>query len=122
VINDKLTTLGQHLAGSLGDDLVVIGTAFGGGTLALHRPLLDGPPGHTELFTQDVGPFEPDTIDAELSAVGLPLHLTDLRQARSVAATKIMLDSQSYPVDPVAAFDAVVYIDAVTPWHAFPTA
>ena len=122
VINNKLTTLGQHLAAALGDDFVVIGTTFGGGTLALHRPLLDGPPGHTELFTHQVGPFEPDTIDAELSAVGLPLHLTDLRQARSVAATKIMLDSQSYPVDPATAFDALVHIDAVTPWHAFPTA
>ena len=122
ILNDKLTTLGQYLSATLGPDLVVIGSAFGGGTLAQHRPLLDGPPGHTELFTTDVGPFESDTIDAELSAAGLPLHLTDLRTAGSVAATRITLDSQSYPIDPVAAFDAMVYIDAVTPWHAFTTA
>ena len=33
VINDKLTTVGQQLAHTLGPDLVVIGSAFGGGTL-----------------------------------------------------------------------------------------
>ncbi|GAA3434861.1 erythromycin esterase family protein [Kutzneria kofuensis] len=121
IINDPLTTLGQHLSASLGPSLVVIGTAFGGGVLQLHRPLLDGPPGHTELFTQSVGPFSPSTLDGALSSFGLPLHLTDLRST-PVPATHVMNGPQPQPLDPSAAFDAVVYIDSVTPWHAFPTA
>jgi len=122
VINEKLTTLGGHLAATLGPDLVVIGSAFGGGTLETHRLLPDGPPGHAEAYTMDVGPLEPDTIDAVLSAAGLPLHLTDLRKAPAPTATKIMNGAQSQPIDPATSFDALVYIDSVTPWHAFATA
>jgi erythromycin esterase len=121
VINDKLTTVGGHLAASLGPDLVVIGSAFGGGTLLTHRMLPDGPPGHGETYTMDVSSL-PDTIDTELAAAGLRLHLTDLHKAPTPAATKIMNGAQAQPIDPVASFDALVYIDSVTPWHALATA
>lgn len=122
IYNDPLTTVGEHLAASLGGNFVAIGTTFGGGTLPNHRLIPDGPPGHTELYTMEVGPFESDTIDAELAAVGLPLHLTDLRKAPPPAATKIMNGAQAQPIDPAAAFDALVHIESVTPWHAFATA
>ncbi|WP_043714303.1 erythromycin esterase family protein, partial [Kutzneria sp. 744] len=117
VINDKLTTLGQNLAAALGPELVVIGSAFGGGTLQLHRPLLDGPPGHVEQFTEKVGPFEPHTLDGVLSTFGLPLHLTDLRST-PISFTHVINGGAAQPIE--ASYDAVVYIDEVTPWHAFP--
>jgi erythromycin esterase len=119
VINEKTTTLSQHLAASLGPDLVVIGSAFGGGTLQLHRARSDGPAGHTEQFTQKVGPFEPHILDGALSAAGLPLHLTDLRDT-PVSFTHVMNGGAAQPIDADGAYDAVVYIDSVTPWHAFP--
>jgi erythromycin esterase len=130
IVNDKLTMVGQHLAASLGEQMVVIATCFGGGTLSLHRPVPGGAPGHTELFTQDVGPFPADTLDALLSGAGFPLHLLDLRRVpdtgpvadRFTTATSIMNGGQPQPIDPRAAFDAVVFINSVTPWHAFPTA
>jgi erythromycin esterase len=118
IINDKLTTVGEQLAATLGADLVVIGSAFGGGTLELYRPLPGGPPGHVETFTEEVGPFAPDTIDGVLSRAGFPLHLTDLRGASLPGVTKIMSASAEQPIDPVAAFDAMVFIESVTPWHA----
>ncbi|HEY0497084.1 MAG TPA: erythromycin esterase family protein [Kutzneria sp.] len=118
IINDRLTTVGHQLAHVLGPDLVVIGSAFGGGTLELHRPLMDGPPGHVELFNEAVGPFEPTTIDAALA--GSPLSLTDLRR-EPVAATHIVNGGVAQPIEPNA-FDAMVYIDSVTPWHRFPGA
>jgi erythromycin esterase len=118
IINDKLTTVGEQLAATLGANLVVIGSAFGGGTLELYRPLPDGPPGHVETFTEDVGPFAADTIDGALSRAGFPVHLTDLRGASLPGITKIMSASAEQPIDPVAAFDAMVFIESVTPWHA----
>lgn len=33
--------------------------------------------------------------------------------------TSIMTGMQPTPVNPMAAFDAVVYVDEVTPWHTF---
>jgi erythromycin esterase len=121
IINDKLTTVGQQLAHFLGpDDLVVIGSAFGGGTLELHRPLLEGPPGHVELFNEAVGPFEPTTMDSVLAAAGIPLSLTDLRR-EPVAATHIVNGAGIQPIEPNA-FDAMVYIDTVTPWRRLPGA
>lgn len=120
VINDKLTTVGQHLARSLGPELVVIGSAFGGGTLELHRQKVDAPPGHVELFTQAVGPFEPTTIDGTLAAAGIPLYLTDLR-AEPISATHLMNGAAAQPIEP-GAFDAMVFMDSVTPWHRLPGA
>lgn len=130
IVNDKLTMVGEHLAASLGEHMVVIATCFGGGNLMLHRPIPDGPPGHTELFVQQTGPFAPDTLDGLLSTAGLPLHLLDLRDIpaagpvadRFAQTTSMMNGGQPQPIDPRAAFDAVVFIDSVTPWHAFPTA
>ncbi|MBP2327743.1 erythromycin esterase [Kibdelosporangium banguiense] len=128
IVNDKLTMVGQHLAASLGDQMVVIATCFGGGTLWLHRPIPGGAPGHTEVFVEDVAALPDDTLDALMSGAGVPLHLLDLRQVPSTVAdrftktTSIMNGGQPQPIDPRAAFDAVVFIDSITPWHAFPTA
>lgn len=125
VINDPLTMLGQHLARRLDRSMVVIATAFGGGRLALHRPEPGGAPGHTELFTHDLELLDPDSLDELLGSCGMPRFLLDLRRVpatgpvadRFAAVRTIMTGGQATPVDPLVAFDAVVYVDRVTPWH-----
>jgi erythromycin esterase len=120
-----LTMLGEHLAASLGERMVVIASTFGGGTLYLHRPIPGGPPGHTETFTQDMDAPDPDSLDALLATAGIPQYLLDLRTVPDTgpvadafaAPTTIMTGLQPTPVNPMAAFDAVVYVDKVTPWH-----
>jgi erythromycin esterase len=125
IVNDQLTMLGEHLARVLGDRYVVIANAFGGGELFLHKPIPDGPPGHTETFTQALELLDPSSLDELLATAGLPRYLLDLRRVpptgpvaeRFAAATSIMTGGQATPVNPLAAFDAVVYVDRVTPWH-----
>jgi len=125
IINHELTTLGEHLAARLGEELVVIATGFGGGELFLHQPGPDSPPGHTNLFRAEMPPLDPDSLDELLATCGMPRYLLDLRQVpqagpvadRFRAVTCAMTGPQATPVNPLAAFDAVVYVDAVTPWH-----
>lgn len=122
-----MTALGEHLAASLGERMVVIASAFGGGTLYLHRPIPDGPPGHTEVFTHEMAAPDPDSLDALLATAGVSPYLLDLRAVPATgpvadafaASTTIMTGLQATPVNPMAAFDAVVYVDRVTPWHTF---
>ena len=130
IVNNELTMLGEHLASTLGESMVVIAGAIGGGELQLHRPLPDGPPGHTETFTQPLHQLDPTSLDQLLSACGMPWYLLDLRRVpssgpvaeRFAAATTVMTGGQATPVNPLAAFDAVVYVDEVTPWHHDPGA
>jgi erythromycin esterase len=128
IINDELTTAGEHLARSLGRQMVVIGSSFGGGTLWQHRPIPGGPPGHTETFAQDIGRFtEPDNLDAFLARTRVRQGILDLRKVpaqgpvseRFAELTSIMNGPIPQPVNPMAAFDAVVFVDTVTPWHTF---
>ncbi|GAA1658087.1 erythromycin esterase family protein [Fodinicola feengrottensis] len=125
IINDPLTTVGEHLAASLGDELVVIGTTFGGGELFVHRPIPGGLPGHTRTSVEELPELAPDSIDELLASSGMPRFLLDLRSvpttgvvAERFAATRsTMTGSQPSPLDPLAAYDAVVHVGAVTPWH-----
>lgn len=127
MLTNGMTTLGEHLAATLGERMVVIGSAVGGGTFFLHRPIPGGPPGHTEVFTEDLTTLDPHSLDALLATAGIPHYLLDLRAVpatgpvadRFAAATSTMTGMQPTPVNPVAAFDAVVYVDKVTPWHTF---
>ncbi|MBO3748425.1 erythromycin esterase family protein [Streptosporangiaceae bacterium NEAU-GS5] len=125
IINDPLTMAGEHLAAELGDQMVVIAGSFGGGELFLHRPRLEGPPGHTDTYVEELRELAPASLDRLLAAAGLPDCLLDLRTVpssgqvadRFAALTSIMTGGQETPVDPMAAFDAVVHVAAVTPWH-----
>jgi erythromycin esterase len=126
IVNDPLTMAGQHLAAALGEDMVVIGTAFGGGRLWLHRTAHGLPPGHTEVFTQATGPFtDRGVLDGLLASAGIPLGLLDLRAVPATgpvadafaAVGSIMEGSVARPLDPIAAFDAVVFVGEVSPWH-----
>jgi erythromycin esterase len=128
IIVDEQIMVGQHLAHSLGEALVVIATTYNGGRMFLHRPIPDGPPGHTEVFFADIGPFEePDSLDALLASTSEPLALLDLRKVpdagpvaeRFAKIDSIMTGPHRQPVNPLVAFDAVVHIEKVTPWHTF---
>jgi erythromycin esterase len=126
IINEEQVMLGQHLARSLGNRMVVIATTYNGGRVFSHRPLPDGPPGHTEVFYEDVAPFtEPGSLDALLASAGEPLALLDLRdvpEAGAVARRFAEVDgTRQGPykqlANPLVAFDAVVHIDKITPWR-----
>jgi erythromycin esterase len=125
IVNDQLTMVGGHLAPALGDDMVVIATAFGGGNMFLHKPIPDGPPGHTHTFIQEQPLPDADSLDELLASAGMPRYLLDLRTrpdsgpvADAFEAVRcIMTGGQATPVNPLVAFDAVVYVDRVSPWH-----
>ncbi|PRY41407.1 erythromycin esterase family protein [Umezawaea tangerina] len=128
IITEEQVMLGQHLARSLGERMVVIATTYNGGRVFSHRPLVDGPPGHTEVFHEDVAPFtEPGSLDVLLASAGEPLALLDLRDVPAdgaVADRFARIDGTQQGaykqlVNPLVAFDAVVHIDKVTPWHTF---
>ncbi|MDX3192802.1 erythromycin esterase family protein [Streptomyces sp. MN03-5084-2B] len=128
IINEEQVMLGQHLARSLGDRMVVIATTYNSGRVFGHRPLPDGPPGHTEVFYEDVAPFtEPGSLDVLLASAGEPLALLDLRDVPAdgvVARCFAGIDgTRQGPykqlVNPLEAFDAVVHIDEITPWQTF---
>ena len=128
IIDEEQVMLGQHLARSLGDRMVVIATTYNGGRVFGHRPLPDGPPGHTEVYYEDVAPFtEPGSLDTLLAGTGEPLALLDLRDVPAdgpVARSFAEIDSTRQGpykqlVNPLAAFDAVVHIDRITPWQTF---
>ncbi|HEX6358351.1 hypothetical protein [Actinophytocola sp.] len=77
------------------------------------------------MFTEDLTTLDPTSLDALLATAGIPRYLLDLRSVpasgpiaeRFAAVTSIMTGTQATPVNPTAAFDALVYVDQVTPWH-----
>lgn len=124
-VPEPMTTMGRELADRLGDDLVVLGTTFGGGTAWLHRPGPDDAPGHSTPFTQDLGEPDPRSLDAVLAAPGLGSYYVDLRTADGAAAAALDATRGTHNgaelqlVDARRAFDAVVHVDRVTPWHTW---
>ncbi|GAB3399512.1 erythromycin esterase family protein [Flindersiella endophytica] len=127
-VPNELTMLGEHLAASIGERMVVIATTFGGGSLWVHRPIPGGAPGHTESSVEDLGRLnEPGSLDALLAESGMPLLLVPLRDLpvkgavaeRFAEVDSILTGPHRQPVDPLVAFDAVLHIDQVTPWHSY---
>jgi erythromycin esterase len=127
VIYNKMTMVGEHLAASLGDQMVVIASCFDGGEMWLHRSIPGGQPGHTEVFLEDLDAAAPGSLDALLASAGKPLHMLDLRNVpaegpvadRFAATTTIMNGTQPQPINPLAAFDAAMFVGKVTPWHTW---
>ena len=108
------TVMGQHLRSALGDDMVIIGISSARNG--------DGLPTAT---------LEADSLDAALARVGAPLFLLDLRAARSDRAVAAWLAerrplrtnfSAFLTMAPGAAFDAIVFIETLTPARAAPPA
>jgi erythromycin esterase-like protein len=131
-----LTTVGQHLADRLGGQLVVIGSGYGGGDAWLHRPAPDGLPGHSVPFVEDLGASHPSSLDAVLGRAGVGDYLIDLRRvpaggadaagtagAAVDAALAAVEGTQNGPYlqlgDPRVAFDAVYFVDRLSPWHTW---
>lgn len=126
IINEDQIMLGQHLHRALGTDYVVIATTYNGGQEFVHRPIPGGPPGHTTISHEDVAPFtDPNSLDVLMASAGAPLALLDLRKVpptgpiadRFAEIDATMQSSYRQLVDPLVAFDAIVHVDKVTPWH-----
>ncbi|SDL44297.1 erythromycin esterase family protein [Microbacterium azadirachtae] len=124
-VPDPMTTMCGHLADRLGTDLVVIGTAFGGGEQWLHRPTVDDAPGHSRPFIAPLAPLDPSSLDAVLERSGIGDALLDLRRPSARAA--VALDATSgwhngdvlQPGSAREAFDAVAFVRRVSPWHTW---
>lgn len=113
------TTMGQHLADRLGDKLVVIGTTLGTGqTLNL------GPDFYTGTLFTDLPPAPANGIDTLMAASAPAGHdgpfAADLRRLSPADADAVRAaGEQSYgaytaPVDPLAAYDALIHLPYVT--------
>jgi erythromycin esterase len=128
IVDDEQIMLGQHLARSLGEEMVVIATTCNGGRLFHHRALPGGPPGHAAVFIEDVAPAtDPGSLEVLLASTGDALTLFDLHKVpengpvadRFAKIDCTMQGPYKQLVNPLAGFDAVVHIDKVTPWHTF---
>jgi erythromycin esterase len=124
-VTTPMATLGQHLADRLGDDLVVVGTTYGGGGAWLHRPRPEDPPGHSTPFVAELEPLADSSLDAQLHRAVLGDFFIDLRTASGGAARALdaVQGTQNGPaVQPApvrTAFDAIVHLDRVSPWHTW---
>lgn len=124
-VPDPMTTLGGHLADLLGDDLVVIGTAFGGGDQWLHRPASADAPGHSRPFVAPLGPLEPASLDAALERSGIGDAVVDLRTSSGAARTALDATVGWHNGDVLQpgaareAFDAIAFIRRVSPWRTW---
>jgi erythromycin esterase len=104
--------MGVYLRSALFDDVVIVGTSSAANPRGL-------PP-----FVPD-----PSSIDAALARVGLPQFLLDLRGPHADRAATIWLAKRRtlranfttvLTLAPGKAFDALVYIDTLTPAHVGP--
>lgn len=106
------TVMGQHLRSALGSDLVIIGLSSAENGAGL-----------------PTGSLEPGGLDATLLRVGAPLFLLDLRAARSDRAVAAWLAEQrqlrtnftsSLTMSPSVAFDALLFVNTLTPARTTP--
>ncbi|GGI46450.1 erythromycin esterase [Agromyces flavus] len=130
LVPEPQPTLGQHLARELRGRSVVIGTTYGGGATWLHRPRPDDAPGHSTPFVDDLPEPAPESLDAMLAeATRDPDEclLVDLRGVRGdpILAPRLAATSGTahgphlLTSDPASAFDAVVHVGRVSPWHTW---
>ncbi|VXB06900.1 Erythromycin esterase [Microbacterium sp. 8M] len=124
-VPDPMTTMGGHLADRLGDEMVVIGTAFGGGEQWLHRPSPEDPPGHSRPFIAPLGSLDPASLDAALARSGVGDGVLDLRRLPlpvSAAVDRTTGWQNGDVLQPGSArdaFDAVAFLRRVSPWHTW---
>jgi erythromycin esterase len=99
---------GTYLHSMLADDLVVIGVLFG----------------ETEGFPAETGPLPRDGLEAFLQGPGTGPYMFDLRRLPAGSALEdwfqrghIVRDASlgEYVVEPLQAYDVILYIDRVTP-------
>jgi erythromycin esterase len=107
VFGEPPRMMGQHLRVALGESLIIIGTSAAHSGSGLPE-----------------GPALENSVDAALSKLGLPLFVLDLRAASREADALAWLDARrpiranfntELDINLRQAFDALVFIDRVTP-------
>lgn len=133
---DAETTLGRELSASLGDGYRAIAVTFGGGAMqAIHVPIAWDPDFVQRLQAHPLADPEPDQLESMLASLAQPRLVLDLRAAPGEQTVRGWID-QSHPMwffgsgyslqraqrgdyaVPVVAgrlFDAIVFVDSVTP-------
>jgi erythromycin esterase len=121
------SSLGHHLAGSLGRDYRVIGTTFSEGEV-VGVDTADDEADATGWNVRDVvrqlGPAAPDSIDGLIAAVRTTPGVLDLRtltagDAALIGGSRPMRSLDQYvDVAVTAAFDALAHVPAITLWHS----
>ena len=130
LVPEPQPTLGQHLARELRGHSVVIGTTYGGGEAWLHGPRPDDAPGHSTPFVEALPEPAPESLDAMIARATIapddclvvdlgairrdPLIAPSLASTRGTAHGPHLLT-----YDPAVAFDAVVHVGRVSPWHTW---
>jgi len=115
-------TMGSHLRGLFGEDMVVIGTAFNQG--AFQAQPFPGEPGGPRSVTVPSAPA--DSLDATFAATNFPIFAIDLRHAptwfrdphrsREIGCCypqKDPPDALLGPIRAADAFDAMIFIETV---------
>jgi len=77
VFDGTVVSMGMHLARKFGQELVVVGFAFGEGAF---QAVVKEEGNRQALREVDVGPAPDDTLEAVLARSGIPAFLVDLRQ------------------------------------------
>jgi erythromycin esterase-like protein len=111
--------MGQYLASTLGNDMLVVGTTYASGRVGRKRPTATGRRFVDMEFAYDeLQPPPPRTTDALMDSAGLPLHMLDLRRvsAERLAGTTTMLAMHDeVEIDPRQSFDVLIHVQHVTP-------
>ena len=124
-VTEALATVGTHLHARLGTDYTVIGTTFGGGEAWLHRPQPNDPPGHSTPFTQTLDTLRTDSMDRRFAESRSGSFLIDLRSAPPSVGPAIdeirgtHNGTELELADIRAAFDLMLHVDRVSPWHTW---
>lgn len=122
----EASSLGHHLARSLGDDYRVIGTTFGEGEVVGVEPdpAAEADGWNVREVVRRLGPAAPDSIDGLLAAVRDTPGALDLRaltpaDAALIGGSRPMRSLDQYIDVPVTeAYDALVHVPEVTLWHS----
>jgi erythromycin esterase len=121
------SSLGHHLADSLGDDYLVLGTTFGTGEVVgveAGRPSPDAPVWNIRDVVRQLDPVEPGSVDGLLAAVQPTPGVLDLRTLTATDADllrgpRAMRSLDQYVEVPVtAAYDALVHVPTITLWQS----
>lgn len=121
--DDLHSTMGEFMADYLGNDYIAVGTLYNEGEardlLGIFRPVND---------IYEVKPSKPGSLNGVAAAAGLPLYVLDLARAAQTPAVagwfaslreirNLNVRAGYHKVDALAAFDAFIHVDDLTPLH-----
>lgn len=105
------TSMGEYLQSMLGGEMFVVGSTYGKGAATMTTP-----------------PIDAASIESGLAEVGPPVFTIGLRPAAGVPGVlewlnrpmKMRENDQYTELNPLAAFDALVFVENVNPVHVLP--